>query len=143
MPSTTSEEEKTPVFPLETAGSRYTDLSDGWRLGTRSTGLPTWLCYVPSPFVTGHVFSHIPDNRDNFAPVRALALPPTSNKIQCIIVTFDRLKSQQLVWRSATYISIANGIYSSSFSISAKSDKIIHLQGGTFEGKPNLRVKRA
>ncbi len=34
-----------PRFPLDTAGSRSTDLSHGRQLGTRGTGLPTRLCY--------------------------------------------------------------------------------------------------
>ncbi len=37
-PSTSSEDEKTPVFPLETVGSRSTDLLDGRRLGLEVPG---------------------------------------------------------------------------------------------------------
>ncbi len=44
-PQLPSEDEKTPVFPLETAGSRSTDLSSGGQLGKEVPGLPTLLCY--------------------------------------------------------------------------------------------------
>ncbi len=44
-PPTTSKEENTPVFPLETAGFWSTDLSNGRQLGKEVPRLPTRLCY--------------------------------------------------------------------------------------------------
>ncbi|MCP3663028.1 MAG: hypothetical protein GY696_11125 [Gammaproteobacteria bacterium] len=45
MPSTALRDEKTPVFPLVTAGFGSTDLPDGRQLGKEVLSLPTRLCY--------------------------------------------------------------------------------------------------
>ncbi len=51
------EDEKIPVFPMDAAGFRSKDLSDGQQLGTTGTRWPTQLCFH-------HCSSHLDQKRN-------------------------------------------------------------------------------